>query len=159
MVDDTFAFIKPNIVENVQEILNAYDMKIKFTYEEENESKISFLDVLLERTENNKLETSVYRKATNNNIYMNWHSYSPRFWKIGTLRSLIKRGIMISSNENILEKELNYLTKVFCEANQYPQTVTKSIIEDELEIHRQHITQSNTENQIPISTIISRTPI
>ena len=155
-VDDTFAFIKPNIVENVQEILNAYDMKIKFTYEEENESKISFLDVLLERTENNKLETSVYRKATNNNIYMNWHSYSPRFWKIGTLRSLIKRGIMISSNENILEKELNYLTKVFCEANQYPQTVTKSIIEDELEIHRQHITQSNTEKQTPIPTIIPK---
>ena len=46
---------------------------------------------------------------------------------------------------------------MFCEANQYPQTVTKSIIEDELEIHRQHITQSNTENQTPISTIIPKT--
>ena len=76
-VDDTFAFIKPNAIVDVQNILNTYDTKIQFTHEVEQERKITFLDVQIERTGNNKLETSVYRKKTNNNIYMNWYSYSP----------------------------------------------------------------------------------
>ena len=67
-VDDTFAFIKPDSIQTVLQTLNSYDAKIQFTYETENEQKIAFLDVLIERNARNKLETSVYRKQTNNNI-------------------------------------------------------------------------------------------
>ena len=67
-VDDTFAFIKENEEENVQGILNQYDPKIQFTYEVESNRRIAFLDVLIQRNDDNSLDTSVYRKATNSNI-------------------------------------------------------------------------------------------
>ena len=48
-VDDTFAFVKATEVENIHRTLNAYEPKIQFTYEMENERKLSFLDVTIER--------------------------------------------------------------------------------------------------------------
>ena len=81
------------------------------------------------------LETSVYRKKINNNIYMNWNSHSPRSWKIGTLRNLVQRAIMISSEVN-LQKEIDHLQKVFCEVNGYPEKFTKKIISEEVRKHR-----------------------
>ena len=37
----------------------------------------AILDVMLCRKDN-KLVCSVYRKSTNNDIYMNWHSFAPK---------------------------------------------------------------------------------
>ena len=112
-VDDTFAFVKPTEIDNIHQQLNNYDQNIQFTYETENEGKISFLDVMIERKDTH-LETSVYRKKTNSDLYMNWNSYSPRAWKIGTLRNLVRRAIMISSPNN-LQTELDRQRKVFSE--------------------------------------------
>ena len=136
-VDDTFAFIKPDQIGHVEQVLNNFDPKIKFTHETENERRIAFLDVTIHRTPNNTSETSVYRKPTDNNIFMNWHSHSPRSWKIGTVKSLVKRAIMISSTEALLKTELDHLTKVFHENNQYPVSVTKAIIEEEIQKHQE----------------------
>ena len=141
-VDDTFAFVKPSEVESIHRALNAYDPRIQFTYEMETERKLPFLDVLIERNGSN-LETSVYRKKTNNNLYMNWNSHSPQSWKIGTLRNLTRRAIMISS-ANYLEKELDHLCKVFCDINQYPTQVTNKIINEEVEKHQR--TQTEEED-------------
>ena len=142
-VDDTFAFVKPEEVDHIHRTLNEYEPKIQFTYEMENERKLSFLDVTIER--NDILETSVYRKKTNNNIYMNWYSYSPRSWKIGTLRNLVRRAIMISSECN-LQTELDHLHKVFSEINQYPSKLTKDVIADEIEHHRNLTTEQPDDN-------------
>ena len=133
-VDDTFAFVKPTEIDNIHRQLNGYHPQIQFTYETESDKKIPFLDVMIERKDS-VLETSVYRKETNNNIYMNWNSYSPRSWKIGTLRNLTRRAIMISSDNN-LEKELDHLRRVFCDINDYPENVTKKIISEEVERHQ-----------------------
>ena len=67
-VDDTITYIKPNFITNVIDILNKFHQNIKFTYEVEHNGQISFLDVLLIRC-NGKLETTVFRKETNNNIF------------------------------------------------------------------------------------------
>ena len=72
-----------------------------------------------------------------NNIFMNWHSYSPRSWKIGTVKNLVQRAIMISSTEILLKMELDHLTKVFHENNQYPLNITKSIIAEEIQKHQE----------------------
>ena len=40
-------------------------------------NKLMFLHVSRRRTNDNKEETSVYRKATCTNIYINWHSHAP----------------------------------------------------------------------------------
>ena len=130
-VDDTFAFIEPGSTQEVLQKLNSYDPKIQFTFEIEKNSTIPFLDVLIRRTEDNQLETTVYRKKTNNNIYMNWKSYSPQSWKIGTLRNLIRRAAMICSQPEDLQREINHLEKVFCEINEYPTNIVRRIIEEE----------------------------
>ena len=121
-VDDTFAFIKPNKEKEIHEILNGFHENIKFTYENEVNQQIAFLDVSLLRGEDGKLETKVYRKSTNTDIYMNWHSHAPSTWKISTLKCLMKRAFIICSEENYLNEELAHLTKVFTEYNEYPES-------------------------------------
>ena len=72
-------------------ILNGFHRNIQFTYEVETDSKISFLDVLVIRDSNNNINTTVYRKSTNNHIYFNWESFAPDKWKWGTLKTLTKK--------------------------------------------------------------------
>ena len=127
-VDDTFAFIKPQYIQHVREELNSFHKSVQFTYEVEVDNKIAFLDVLLNRTSDQLIETSVFRKSTNTDLYMNWHSHAPLSWKIATLRSLIQRAVLISSTNESLNQELKHLTKVFIQINNYPSGMVKSII-------------------------------
>ena len=129
-VDDTFAFIRRDEIKKVEDILNSFESKIQFTHEEEKDNIISFLDVQIKRL-NDKLETNIYRKKTNTDLYINWYSHAPEIWKLGTLRNLVKRAITICSTPDALEKELKYLKKVFCETNQYPYKVVDGIIDNE----------------------------
>ena len=69
-VDDTFAFVTPSSEAIIQNELNLYHNSIKFTYEVEKTNKLPFLDVLITKTTDGKLETSVYRKTTNTDIYI-----------------------------------------------------------------------------------------
>ena len=82
-------------------------------------SKLPFLDAMLCRKDN-KLVCSVYRKSTNNDIYMNWNSFAPKTWKMGTLKSLIERAFLICSTEELLNEELKYLKKYFREKIIFP---------------------------------------
>ena len=84
-VDDTICFIKLTSINKVLETLNSYHTNIKFTIEIESENKISFLDVLLIRS-NSLISTKVYRKNTNTDIYINWKSFAPNNWTWGTLK-------------------------------------------------------------------------
>ena len=59
---------------NVIDILNNLHQNIKFTYEVEQNGKISFLDALLMRC-NGKLDTTVFRNETKNHIY-----FAPMTW-------------------------------------------------------------------------------
>ena len=66
---------------------------------------------------------------------MNWNSHSPKPWKIGTLRNLTRRAIMMPSAIP-LDIELRHLRKVLCDVNQYPPQVTNKIIAEEVEKHQ-----------------------
>ena len=61
--------------------LNSLDESIQFTFEMEEENKLIFLDVMIIRNTNCTINTTVYRKPTNTDIYINWHSHSPLQWK------------------------------------------------------------------------------
>ena len=69
-VDDTFAFVKPNHEQEIQQLLNSFHENIQFTYENEQLDRIAFLDVTVSRGTDGKLETNVYRKPTNTDVYM-----------------------------------------------------------------------------------------
>ena len=145
-VDDTFAIVEAKNVSQVENELNRFHESIRFTHELEKDNKISFLDVLIKRIENDTpsaieiendtpsasgIETSVYRKPTNTDIYINWRAHAPTIWKIATLKSLIKRAFLISSTKAALEEELVHIQSVFCDYNDYPQKLVETIIRDE----------------------------
>ena len=39
----------------------------------------------------NKIYTTVYRKATNNDVYLHWNANAPNSWERGTFKTLIER--------------------------------------------------------------------
>ena len=115
-VDDTFAYVKIGSVEYVLSVLNSFHKNIKFTYEEERNNILPFLDVLFIR-DGEKLSPTAYRKDTHNDLYLHWNSFSPISWKRGILKSLISRVYKVCSNETRLEKELKHLKRVFHKIN------------------------------------------
>ena len=103
-IDDTITYIKPDFITILIDILNKFHQNIKFTYEVEHNGKISFLDVLLMRG-NGKLETTIFCKQTNNDIYLHWRSFAHMTWKKGALRTLLRRAYIVCSNDNLLQEE------------------------------------------------------
>ena len=93
--DDIHAYVELTKVEFILNKLNNYYPNINFTFELEKNNEINFLDVLMKRVYNNKLETDIYRKPTSSNIYINWKPHAPTEWKIGMLRNLIKQAKMM----------------------------------------------------------------
>ena len=75
-VDDTISYIKEESIEHVLSKLNGYHDNIEFTSEIENDGKLPFFDVLVIRKDY-EVETTVYRKSTNDELYLQWQSFSP----------------------------------------------------------------------------------
>ena len=76
-IDDTITFIKTGSAEYVLLILNSCHPNVESTYEIEVNSKLAFLDVFFLR-EGQNIITTVYRKVTNSDIYLNWNSFCPQ---------------------------------------------------------------------------------
>ena len=57
-------------VQYILSVLSGFDNNIEFTFEEENDGVLPFLDVLICRNYSS-IETTVYRKSTTNDIYLN----------------------------------------------------------------------------------------
>jgi hypothetical protein len=128
-VDDTFTLVKKGKKEEVIRALNNFHPNIKFTHETEKDGQIPFLDVLLKKNQDGTIETTVYRKPTNNNVYIHWNSYAPKEWKIGTLYGIIRRAYEICSTQEERSKELKFLKTVFTETNGYPHYLVTSAFE------------------------------
>ena len=107
-VDDTINFVKIGSVEYLVSLLNNFPPKIKFTYEMEVASKLACFDILLHR-DGRDIITAVYRKVTNNDVYLKWYSFYPREWERGAFRSLVQRAYAICSSSHLLKEKLKHL--------------------------------------------------
>lgn len=99
-VDDTFV-IWPHGKVNLDtflEVLNNEEETIKFTVEIEKDKKLPFLDVLVNR-EDNQINTTVFRKPTHTGQYINKFSNHPDHVKRGIIRSLHGRAINLCSSK------------------------------------------------------------
>ena len=123
-VDDTFVFVKKGCVEHVLAWLNSFHKNIQLIHELKNQNKLSFQDILL-IWRGTKIETTVYRKSTNNDIYLNWGSFAPVTWKRGTL---FNRAYIVCSTDYHLKKELDHLRYVFQKHNNYPKWIIKQVV-------------------------------
>ena len=104
-MDDTTAYAKTDATDHVLSILNSFHGNILFTYEQEINGKIYFLDILILRN-GNSFETIVILKSTHNDIYLRWESFGPNTWKPGTLGRLVLRVYSICSSKELLDHGL-----------------------------------------------------
>ena len=147
-VNDTFWLVRVGEEQYVLNELNAYHPKIQFTKEVEKEGMISFLDVAVKRNEvDGSMETAVYRKSTNTDIYIHWKSHAPSAWKVATLKNLIQRATLVSSTKQALEEELQHLKDVFCSINDYPERLVEEIIKNERNQQERRATETEITNK------------
>ena len=85
--------------------------------EKESDSKITFLDVLVER-KGSKLSTGVYRKKTHTDRYINFLSHHHPRVKSGVISCLRNRAMRVCEDEH-LKMEMIHLKRTF-RANGYP---------------------------------------
>ena len=145
-VDDTFTFIKKGEINKVLSLLNGFHKDIQFTHEVEKNNNIAFLDVKIVRKQDGKFITSIYRKDTVTNLYINWKAFSPKSWKIGTLKGMFRRAFLVCSEKNDLEKELSHLKFVFTKINRYPGKVVYSTLQSV----KKNLEKSQNEPEINI---------
>ena len=126
-VEGTICFEKKGITEFIIPVL----ISIHFTFGEENDETIPFLDILFNRKRND-ITTTVYRKSTCIDIYLNWNAFAPATWKTGTLKTLAIRAYVICSTDQLLERELKYLEKIFHGKSNYSKFVITQILDKAL---------------------------
>ena len=74
-VDNIFCYVKIGTVNDILNELNGFHQNIQFTQELEKKNKLAFLDVLL-ICNKDTIETTVYRKPTNSDEYLNRKLFS-----------------------------------------------------------------------------------
>ena len=94
-------FVNSNRISHVLESLKSFHSNKKFTIEIEKGNKISFLDILL-ISYKDLISTTMYRKKTNTDLYINWKPFSSNNWKWGTLKTLVLRTYDICSTGKYL---------------------------------------------------------
>ncbi|XP_072033374.1 uncharacterized protein [Amphiura filiformis] len=92
-VDDILEVVNKDAVLPLTNHLNEIDdtNSIKFTFEEEKDGKIPFLDTLIVKREDGTVKLLVYRKATHTDQYLNFASHHPLHQKLGVIRTLMDR--------------------------------------------------------------------
>jgi hypothetical protein len=124
-VDDTFVILKNSDVPNVHEYINTIVPSLKFTIETEKDFKLNFLDVLVTRSTNGTLETSIFRKDTNTDKVLHFDSLHPTIHKRSCVKTLYDRITTHCSTPESRKEEKCFLEKLF-ENNGYPRAFINS---------------------------------
>ena len=102
-VDDTFTILQSSQKISFLEHLNSIDEHIQLTSEEaSDDGSISFLDVLIIPDEKGNLKTTVYRKPTHMDLYLQCNSNHTVSSKYSVVSSLQHRASTICSNKELL---------------------------------------------------------
>ena len=109
-VDDTFTIIKKQHKNSFLEDLNSINPSIKFTSEEtRTDGSMPFLDILITPNDDGSLQTSVYKKCTHTDLYLQWDSHHTITSKYSVVGTLHHRAKTICSNQDVLHKEEQHL--------------------------------------------------
>ena len=85
---------------------------MSFTFEQEKNGKLSFLDVKVSR-EKGKFVTTVYRKPTFSGVCTYFESFLPTVYKFGMVYALAYCCFKISSDWTKFQEELSFLKQRF----------------------------------------------
>jgi len=114
--------------------INSIHPNIQFTMKIENNRKLPFLDVLITRAEDKKLEFTVYRKPTHTDRYLERTSNHHPRQKRGIIKTLVERAKCICDPKHLTE-ELQHLNKVL-QSNGYSKREIKRAINPNKSAHK-----------------------
>ena len=117
-VDDTFTILHEYAVDDFTGFLNSRNPHIQFTRETEENDTIPFLDVKVHLVDDGSLKTTVYRKPTHTDQYLNWESNHHLDHKRSVVRTLLDRAVTHVSDPVDREAEVTHVREVL-KANGY----------------------------------------
>jgi predicted GIY-YIG superfamily endonuclease len=119
-VDDIFlTFNDRDDCELFYDFLNCQHKCMKFTLEIEKDNSLAFLDVLVSRSDDGNISTSLYRKETFSGLYLKFDSFVPHHFKKNLVSGLLNRTWKICSSREIFNKELDTI-KNLLKSNGFP---------------------------------------
>nr|CAX83713.1 reverse transcriptase [Schistosoma japonicum] len=129
-VDDTFIITKRDALDELFENVNSISNKIKFTKEIETaDHKLSFLDCLIERKQDNYLKINIFRKPTYSGKYLDYKSAHAKSTKVTVVGNLINRIHQLVTDNEDKETELNLVMSTLM-MNNYPKNFIKKILKE-----------------------------
>jgi hypothetical protein len=123
-VDDIFAIAETEKIPSILETFHSYHPSLKFTYETEQEDRLSFLETIVTHR-GRKLDIDWYQKPTATNRVLNYHSNHPAHQKSNTAENLIRRATTICSNK--YKKRNLKKAQLILKENSYPDNIINRI--------------------------------
>ena len=118
-VDDIFVLLRSKThIEPLTRYMSSRHKNIRFTFEEESNNVLPFLDVNVFR-DADRFSSSVHRKDTFSGVYTHFESFIPDTYQRGLISTLLYRAHQISSTYKSLHEEVDNLKKIF-RRNGYP---------------------------------------
>ena len=110
-VDDVICLVHTGKAKKLQQHLNTVDPtgSIIFTWEDEENNSMPFLDAKFTRKEDGSVKSTVYRKKTHTDQYLNFASHHSKHQKLGVVRTLMHRCETITSEEGDKKEEVEHL--------------------------------------------------
>ena len=97
-VDDTCTALEPELVKDFHQHLNSIEDTIQFTCEIQEDGQLPFLDIKLKKEDDGTISTSVFRKKTHTDQYLQFSSHHPLAHKRSAVRTLFSRASSLSSS-------------------------------------------------------------
>ena len=140
-VDDIFAvFEEGTTYHPFFKLLNDQHKSLRFTVDEADGS-FPFLNVDIE-INGNSVDTWVFRKKTHTGVMLNFTAAVPNIWKIGLIRCMLNSAKAICSTEELFNKEVEKLKKLFG-ANGYPSVFFEKTLEKFIS-QQTHVNNNNS---------------
>jgi hypothetical protein len=124
-VDDTNVIIRKDMVEEFFGHINSIEPDIKFTMEKESNNSIAFLDTRITRKSDGSLISTVYRKPTHTNRYLNFRSENPLGHKRAVVKTLHHRAETLITNRTDRKREIKTINTAL-RNNGYPDWILRS---------------------------------
>ena len=110
-VDDTVTALPQDQVKAFHSHLNTIEASIQFTVEEETDNTLPFLDTKITHHIDGSLTTTVFRKSTHTDRYLDFHSHHPLAHKVSVARTLLRRAEKICTDVPDREKEKKHVAQ------------------------------------------------
>ena len=120
-VDDTFVIHKEANKQGFLQHIISVDPAIKFTVEDNKEDgTIPFLDTIVKPEADGTLSTTVYRKPTHTDQYLQWDSHHHLSAKFSVIHTLSHMASTVCSKPELLQQEKDHLRKALTKCK-YPK--------------------------------------